>query len=124
MKKLTLFVALFMLFQVTFAGGLLTNYNQSAQYIRMLSRNASLDIDGVFYNPAGLVKLEDGWHFLFSSQTIWQTREITSSFPLLNNDSYKGETFVPVFPDFYAVYKRNKWAFSLGVTPVGWWRNF
>ena len=119
MKKLASVVALFFLANIAFAGGLLTNYNQSAQYIRMMSRNASLDIDGVFYNPAGLVKLENGWHFSFSSQTIWQTREITSSFPLLNNNTYKGETFVPVFPDLYAVYKMDKWAFSLGVNPVG-----
>lgn len=119
MKKLTLFVALLMLCEVTFAGGLLTNYNQSAQYIRMMSRNASLDIDGVFYNPAGLIKLDDGWHFAFSGQTIWQTREISSNFPLLNSDFYKGETFVPIFPNLYAVYKQDKWAFSLGVMPVG-----
>ena len=119
MKKLTLFVAFIMLFQLTFAGGLLTNYNQSAQYIRMLSRNASLDVDGVFYNPAGLVKLDDGWHFSFASQTIWQTRDIKSDFPLLNNASYKGETFVPSFPYLYAVYKQDKWEFSLGVMPIG-----
>ncbi len=110
-----------MLLQLAFAGGILTNYNQSAQYIRMLSRNASLDVDAVFYNPAGLIKLNDGWHFSFSSQTIWQTREVTSNFPLLMNDHdnyYEGKTFAPVFPDFYGVYKKNKWAFSLGVGPA------
>lgn len=121
MKKITLSVAFIMLLQLAFAGGLLTNYNQSAQYIRMLSRNASLDVDAVFYNPAGLVKLEDGWHFSFSSQTIWQTREVTSNFPLLMNDHdnyYEGKTFAPVFPDFYGVYKKDKWAFSLGFGPA------
>ena len=64
-------VAFIMLLQLVFAGGLLTNFNQSAQYQRMLSRNASLDVDAVFYNPAGLVKLENGWHFSLSSQSIW-----------------------------------------------------
>jgi len=121
MKKITLSVAFVMLLQLAFAGGLLTNYNQSAQYIRMLSRNASLDVDAVFYNPAGLVKLEDGWHFSLSSQTIWQTREVTSNFPLLMNDHdnyYEGKTFAPVFPDFYGVYKKDKWAFSLGFGPA------
>jgi len=119
MKKLTLLVAFTMLLQLAFAGGLLTNYNQSAQYVRMLSRNAALEIDAVFYNPAGLVKLEDGWHFAFYSQTIFQNREVNSEFPLLNDGYYKGETTVPVFPDLYAVYKKDKWAFSLGVGPVG-----
>ena len=37
----------------TFAGGLVTNTNQSAQYVRMLSRNASTQIDAVYFNPAG-----------------------------------------------------------------------
>ncbi len=119
MKKLTLIVAFSMLLQLAFAGGLLTNYNQSAQYIRMMSRNASLDIDGVFYNPAGLVKLEDGWHFAFYNQTIFQTREVTTSYPLLNNDYYKGETKVPAFPDLYVAYKKDKLAVSLGIGPVG-----
>jgi len=119
MKKIALSVAFMMLLQLSFAGGILTNYNQSAQYVRMLSRNASLNVDAVFYNPAGLVKLEDGWHFSFSSQTIWQTREVTTGFPLLNNDYYEGKTFAPVFPDLYGVYKKNKLALSFGLAPVG-----
>jgi len=118
MKKLALSVAFMMLLQFAFAGGILTNYNQSAQYVRMLSRNASLDVDAVFYNPAGLVKLEDGWHFSFSSQTIWQTREITSGFPLLNDGNYEGKTFAPVFPDLYGVYKKDKLALSIWVGPA------
>lgn len=119
MKKIALSVAFMMLLQLAFAGGILTNYNQSAQYVRMLSRNASLDVDAVFYNPAGLIKLEDGWHFSFSSQTIWQTREITSGFPLLNDSYYEGKTFAPVFPDLFAVYKKDKFALSFAVAPVG-----
>ncbi|MDX8340803.1 hypothetical protein SLH46_16520 [Draconibacterium sp. IB214405] len=119
MKKLTLMVAFSMLLQLAFAGGLLTNYNQSAQYIRMLSRNAALEIDAVFYNPAGLVKMEDGWHFAFYSQTIFQTRDIDSQFPTLNSGHFEGETTIPVFPDLYAVYKKDKWAYSIGVGPIG-----
>ena len=118
MKKLTLLVAFSMLLQLSFAGGLLTNYNQSAQYVRMLARNAALEIDAVFYNPAGLVKMEDGWHFAFYSQTIFQTREIDSQFPLLNDGYYEGESKIPVFPNLYAVYKKDNWAFSLGVGPA------
>ncbi|WP_319229388.1 hypothetical protein [Draconibacterium orientale] len=119
MKKLTLMVAFSMLLQIAFAGGLLTNSNQSAQYVRMLSRNAALEIDAVFYNPAGLVKMEDGWYFAFYSQTIFQTRDIDTQFPTLNSGHYEGETTIPVFPNVYAVYKKNNWAFSLGIGPVG-----
>ncbi|MFW5773206.1 MAG: OmpP1/FadL family transporter [Tangfeifania sp.] len=117
MKKLTFIAAFFMLFQVAFAGGLLTNTNQSAQFIRMMSRNASNDIDAVYFNPAGLVHLEDGWHFAFHSQTIFQTKTVDSKFPLLNNGVYEGVVEVPVFPSAYAVYKEDSWAFSLGFGP-------
>ncbi len=117
MKKLTLFVALFMLIQVAFAGGILTNTNQSAQFIRMLSRNASTDIDAVYFNPAGLIKLEDGWHFAFYSQTIFQDKTVESKFPLLNDGKYVGKVSVPVFPTAFAVYKKDNWAFSLGFGP-------
>ncbi|MCG6186061.1 OmpP1/FadL family transporter [Maribellus maritimus] len=117
MKKLTLFAAFFMLIQVTFAGGILTNTNQSAQFIRMMSRNASTDIDAVYFNPAGLIKLEDGWHFAFYSQTIFQDKTVDSKFPLLNDGHYVGEVAVPVFPNAYAVYKKENWAFSLGFGP-------
>ena len=97
MKKLTLFVAMVMLVQMAFAGGLLTNTNQSAQFIRMMSRNASTDIDAVYFNPAGLIKMEDGWHFAFYSQTIFQDKNVESEFPLLNNGTYVGKVSVPVF---------------------------
>lgn len=117
MKKLTLFAALLMLIQVAFAGGLLTNTNQSAQFIRMLSRNASTDIDAVYFNPAGLIKLQDGWHFAFYSQTIFQDKTVDSKFPLLNDGHYVGKVQVPVFPNAYAVYKKENWAFSLGFGP-------
>ena len=43
------------------AGGLVTNSNQSAMFTRLQNRNASTDIDAVFYNPAGLTKLGDGF---------------------------------------------------------------
>ena len=40
-----------------FAGGLVTNANQSAMFTRFQCRDASLDIDAAYYNPAGLVHL-------------------------------------------------------------------
>ena len=117
MRKLTFSAAFFILANFAFAGGLLTNTNQSAQFIRMLSRKASLDIDAVYYNPAGLIKLEDGWHFAVSSQTIFQERNMYSEYPLLNDLNYLGTTKVPVFPNAYAAYKNEKWAFSFGFGP-------
>jgi long-subunit fatty acid transport protein len=114
-----------------FAGGLVTNTNQSATWVRLPARNASEEIDAVYYNPAGLMKLENGFHFSLSNQTIWQNREIENSYagPDINGDQvgdfglnehvYKGKVFAPLFPSIYAVYKIDKFAFSLGFMLVG-----
>jgi long-subunit fatty acid transport protein len=53
-----------------FAGGIVTNTNQSAMYTRMGNRTATLGIDAVYYNPAGLTKLGNGFHFSINNQTI------------------------------------------------------
>jgi long-chain fatty acid transport protein len=96
---------------------ILTNSNQSAQYFRLLCRNPSIDIDAVYYNPAGLTKLVNGLHFSLSNQTIFQEKTITNAFPRLNQDSYTGKTTVPLFPNVYAVYKKDRLALSLGFGP-------
>ena len=117
MKKFIATVGLLMCFGVVFAGGLLTNGNQSAQYIRMLSRNASTTYDAVYFNPAGLMKMENGLFVSVQSQTLFQTKTITSGYPYLNSSTYEGEVKVPVFPTAFAIYKMDKVAFSLGFGP-------
>lgn len=119
MKKLTFLIAFLMLSQLIFAGGILTNTNQSAQYVRMLSRNASTQLDAVYFNPAGLVKMEDGFHLGFSNQSIFQTRTLTSGFPYLNEKEYIGKISAPAFPDFFASWKKENFALSFMVGPVG-----
>ncbi len=101
------------------AGGIMTNTNQSASYIRMLARDASLGIDAVYYNPAGLTRLSDGLHLSLNNQSIWQTRKIDNSFPLLNDGHYQGDVTAPLFPSVYAVYKTGRLAVSAGFMPVG-----
>ena len=117
MRKISFLFAFILLSNLVFAGGLLTNTNQSAQFIRMMSRNASLAIDGVYYNPAGLTKLEKGWHFSVNSQTIFQDKNVFCGYPLLNDPNYLGTVTVPVFPTAFAVYNSEKWAFSFGFGP-------
>ena len=117
MKKLIVTAGLLMCFGVVFAGGLLTNGNQSAQYIRMLSRNASTSTDAVYYNPAGLMKMDNGFYISIQNQTLFQTKTIVSAFPLLNASTYEGKVDVPVFPTAFAIYKMDKLAFSLGFGP-------
>jgi long-subunit fatty acid transport protein len=102
----------------TYAGGILTNANQSVQYVRMLSRNASTQLDAVYFNPAGVMKLENGLHFGINNQTIFQTRTITTGADL-NRKEFIGDVKAPVFPSAFAVYKMDKLAFSLGFGPNG-----
>ena len=65
---------------VVYAGGILTNTNQSAHFARMMARDASMRIDAVYTNPAGLVKSYDGFHCSFTYQSAFQTRTINSTF--------------------------------------------
>ena len=120
MKKITLTLFSFVLTFSMFAGGLVTNTNQSAAWTRMLNRNATVEIDAVYYNPAALTKLEDGFHLSVNNQIIGQTKSVTNS--ALNGGqgkTYEGDVFAPVFPGLYAAYKTGKMAFSFGFNPIG-----
>ena len=118
MKKLVLLSALVIFAtNLTMAGGILTNTNQSAQFVRMLSRNATTDLDAVYFNPAGLVKMDDGFYLAYHNQSIFQTKTVNNLFPLLNNATYVGDVAVPIYPTFFANYKKEKLAISFGFGP-------
>jgi long-subunit fatty acid transport protein len=119
MRKLLTLVSATLITGSLFAGGLVTNTNQSASWVRLPARNASIETDAVYYNPAGLMKLENGFHLSLSNQTIFQTREIDNSYYSLNESLYKGKVFAPFFPSIYAAYKVDRLAFSVGFMPVG-----
>jgi len=121
LKTLTLLIVVVLcLVSVTaFAGGIVTNTNQSAQFTRTLNRNASTDLDAVYYNPAGLSRLSEGLHLHLSNQTIWQTKTVINNFPTLNNDEFVGDVFAPLFPSLYLAYKSGKMAVSAGFEPIG-----
>ena len=120
MRKFTIsLISMLLLAGFTYAGGLVTNTNQSTAWTRMLVRDASTSIDAVYYNPAALTKLSDGFHLSLSNQSIFQTRTLTNTFPYLNNDVYEGTTNAPIFPSLFAAYKTGKWAFSFGFMPIG-----
>jgi len=99
------------------SGGLVTNSNQSASYYRMLARGASTTGDAVYYNPAGLVFLEEGLTISLNTQMIWMKRTINNDLMTLNKDEFEGNLYVPFFPGIYAAYKTGNWAFSLGFNP-------
>jgi len=118
-KILLLILVAFFAMETANAGGIVTNTNQSAAYARMLVRDASTDLDAVYYNPAGLTALPEGLFISLSNQSIFQTRTITNDYTYLNTDKYEGTATAPLFPGVYAGYKFGDFVFSLGFNPVG-----
>ncbi len=104
----------------TFAGGLLTNTNQNVAFNRMMSREASIGIDGVYYNPAGVVFMGDGHHLSINWQLAFQSRTIENDYDLFNNNvndpttprTFKGKAFAPVIPSFQYAYNKGNWSFQ------------
>lgn len=122
MKRLTLlFVGLLSLPFFSYSGGIVTNQNQSAAYIRMFARDASTDIDAVFFNPAGLTKLDDGFYLSLNYQYINQNKSVISDYTHLANSpvEYEGQISVPIFPSVYAAYVKGKFALSFAWSPIG-----
>jgi len=122
MKRMNLLViGMLVSSQILLAGGLVTNTNGSAAWVRSISRNATLGIDGVYFNPAGLAQLKNGLHLSISNQTIFQTRTITSDYTYLTGTplSYEADLMAPIFPSIYAAFKMDKWTFSGGFNIIG-----
>ena len=118
MRKISLIsIAMLIVSIPTFAGGILTNTNQHVSFLRMLARGASIDIDGVYSNPAGLAFLpEDGLYLSLNGQSAYQTRNIKATFPLFIEDGntryYKGKASAPFIPSFQGAYKKGDWTVS------------
>ena len=93
----------------SFAGGLLTNTNQSAAFVRNPARYATLDADAVYFNPAGTALFNEGWTVSANWQMIRQDRDVYSKKPV---STHKGSVFVPIMPTFFASYKTGDWTFS------------
>jgi long-chain fatty acid transport protein len=120
MKRIFLFTNSLCISALLMAGGIVTNTNQSAMFTRMQARDATIGIDAVYFNPAGLTLLpNNGFYLSLNNQTLGQTRTITSNYQFLNNSEYLGKVSAPLFPGVYAAYKMDKFAFSVGFNPIG-----
>lgn len=104
-----------------FAGGATTNNNHSAAFLRSVARNATLENDAPYYNPAGTAFIKDGFHLSLSNQTFWQGRTITTESPLFNDGEkkYKGNTFAPFMPGVHATWHYGNLALSATVGIIG-----
>ena len=123
---------------VSFAGGILTNTNQSIHFNRMFAREGTIGIDGVYSNPAGVAFMGSGWHLSVNNQSAFQTRTIRSGMQVLGLDgtpfhvpmsmfggdengvkTFKGEASAPIVPSIQVAYNREKWGFQASFAVVG-----
>lgn len=95
--------------------------NVSAEWIRTPARNAATDAgDIVIYNPAGTVKLSDGFHINIGNQSLF--RKPTHTWDLGMGEGEKSATQNGndwLLPNFYATYKSNNWSLFTGVFIAG-----
>ncbi len=138
-QKITLVAALIAMATTTKAGGLLTNTNQNIAFNRNFARVGAIGIDGVYFNPAGVVFLDEGFHISLNFQNVYQTRELTSTFsvpafantpyeypfklnggdPTNGSKSYIGKASVPILPSFQVAYNKGNWSFQAGFGLTG-----
>lgn len=124
MKKIILSILTVAVALPALAGGLMTNTNQSASFLRSMARGTSMDSDAVYHNPAGLAFMENGWYFGLSDQMAYQTRTINSTFApfaygMQNGQQmtkeYTGDVFSALIPSFHLAWKKNRWSVMLGM---------
>ncbi len=118
MRKVLIGIATFSLILAgsasVFAGAVVNKTNWSAEYIRTLNRNAATDYaDIAAFNPAGTVKMTDG--FTINGSVQYLDKDYKNEVNDMNFQSDKSSTF----PGVFAVYKKNNWALFGSFTFVG-----
>lgn len=140
MRKFIIASALLLAAGSAWAGGYLTNTNQTVSFLRNPARLATFDLDGAYSNPAGLAWLGEGWHFMFNAQNAAQSRDIYSTYSVqregapiyypyaLNvnqlgkaSKNFHGSASAPFIPSLDAAYQKGPWTVSLhfGITGGG-----
>ncbi len=121
MRKLFTIIAALLISGAIFAGGLVTNNNQSAMFTRLQNRNASTAIDAVYFNPAGVTKLGNGFFASINNQSISQTQTIINDYTFLSGTpkEYVGKISAPIFPGVYVAYNTGNLSLSAGFNPIG-----
>ena len=110
------------------AGGILTNTNQSIDFLRNPARDGAIGLDGVYSNPAGVAFLPKGFHLGINWQYAHQTRTITSTNELFRlgaknggNDTktFKGIANAPFIPSVQAAWNTGNWSFQFNFSIPG-----
>ncbi len=109
-------IALSLMAQPAFADGIVNKQSLSADYTRSFTRHAATDYaDIVVYNPAGVMKMENGSYAKLDFVTL--QKDYTNSVPGMGEFD-QADTFT-VIPSFFALYKQERWAGFLAVTIPG-----
>ena len=110
------------------AGGILTNTNQSIDFLRNPARDAAIGLDGVYSNPAGVAFLSEGFHLGLNWQYAHQTRTITSTNPVFalgrkNNGAtvkeFEGVADAPCIPSIQAAWNHGNWSHQFNFSVPG-----
>ncbi len=131
MKKINVLLAGVMLTAATTtatAGGILTNTNQSIDFLRNPARDAAIGLDGVYSNPAGVAFMPEGFYLGINWQYAHQTRTIESTNPVFalgkKNDGLGTKTFegiadAPFIPSIQAAYNKGNWSVQFNFSVPG-----
>lgn len=126
MKKLIGLLAVLGLLLVSvspsMAGGIINKQNLSADYFRSLTRNASTDAaDIVAYNPAGVMKMDNGLYTKLDVLYINKdyTNTVRNVYPFPGEDGQYDTDVPSIVPGFFTVYKQDKWAGFFSLTVPG-----
>ena len=110
------------------AGGILTNTNQSIDFLRNPARDAAIGLDGVYSNPAGVAFLPEGFHLGINWQYAHQTRTIESTNPAFalgrKNNGQQTKTFegvadAPCIPSIQAAWNKGNWSVQFNFSVSG-----
>ena len=131
MKKINALLAGVMLTAATTtatAGGILTNTNQSIDFLRNPARDAAIGLDGVYSNPAGVAFLPEGFYLGINWQYAHQTRTIESTNPVfalgkknggLGVKTFEGVADAPCIPSVQAAYNKGNWSVQFNFSVPG-----
>lgn len=104
------------------AGGMMSNTNQNAAFIRNPARDGAIGIDGVYSNPAGVALMPEGWHMSFNWQLAWQRRIAETQNSIFAADAnnggrdtkrYRGVATAPFLPSVQIAYNWKKFSFQV-----------
>ena len=110
------------------AGGILTNTNQSIDFLRNPARDAAIGLDGVYSNPAGVAFMPEGLHVAFNWQYAHQTRTIQSESPAfalgrknhgMTQKTFEGVADAPIIPSLQAAYNKGNWSVQFNFSVPG-----